>query len=110
MVAAYFNKTDYTTSNPKADGSIPKKKVISFKAGCDLTESESQPGKERRGLSDKQEVLSVSIYLVVRIIVAPRPANTSKKSGNDLSTASAPVTVTSPLPPNAITAAIIAMR
>ena len=39
MVAAYFNTTDYTTSNPKADGSIPKKKVISFKAGADLTKN-----------------------------------------------------------------------
>ena len=36
MVAAYFNTTDYTTSNPKVDGSIPKKKVISFKTGADL--------------------------------------------------------------------------
>jgi len=39
LVAAYFNKTDFTTSNPKADGSIPKKKVIKFKAGCDLQKS-----------------------------------------------------------------------
>jgi hypothetical protein len=39
MVAAYFNTTDYTTSNPKADGSIPKKKVISFKAGADLAKN-----------------------------------------------------------------------
>jgi hypothetical protein len=39
VVAAYFNTTDYTTSNPKADGSIPKKKVISFKAGADLVKN-----------------------------------------------------------------------
>ena len=39
MVAAYFNTTDCTTSNPKADGSIPKKKVISFKAGADLAKN-----------------------------------------------------------------------
>ncbi|MFA5972626.1 MAG: DUF6266 family protein [Lentimicrobiaceae bacterium] len=39
MVAAYFNTTDYTTSNPKADGYIPKKKVISFKAGADLVKN-----------------------------------------------------------------------
>ena len=39
MVAAYFNTTDYTTSNPRADGSIPKKKVIRFKAGADLAKN-----------------------------------------------------------------------
>lgn len=39
MVAAYFSTTDYTTSNPKADGSIPKKKVIRFKAGADLAKN-----------------------------------------------------------------------
>jgi hypothetical protein len=39
MVAAYFSTTDYTTSNPKADGSIPKKKVIRFKAGCELAKN-----------------------------------------------------------------------
>jgi len=39
MVAAYFGTTDYTTSNPKADGSIPKKKVIRFKAGCELAKN-----------------------------------------------------------------------
>ena len=39
MVAAYFNTTDYTTSIPKSDGSIPKKKVIRFKAGADLTKN-----------------------------------------------------------------------
>jgi hypothetical protein len=31
LVAAYFNTTYYTASNPKADGSIPKKKVITLK-------------------------------------------------------------------------------
>ena len=39
VVAAYFNTTDYSTSNPKPDGSIPKKKVILFKAGADLAKS-----------------------------------------------------------------------
>jgi len=39
MVAAYFSTTDYTTSNPKADSSSPKKKVIRFKAGCELAKN-----------------------------------------------------------------------
>ena len=39
VVAAYLNTTDFTTSNPKADGSIPTKKVIKFKAGADLAKN-----------------------------------------------------------------------
>ena len=35
VVAAYFSTTDLTTSAPKANGSIPFKKVIRFKAGAD---------------------------------------------------------------------------
>jgi len=39
MVATYFSTTDYTTSNPKADGSAPKKKVIRFKARYKLAKN-----------------------------------------------------------------------
>lgn len=63
---ANFSTTDYKTSNTKANGSIPKNKVISFKVGCDLTESESQPGKSA------DVVLAVSIERCKSI-----PANSS---------------------------------
>ena len=39
MVAAYFTTVDVTTSVPLANGSIPAKKVIRFKAGADLAKS-----------------------------------------------------------------------
>ena len=39
VVAAYFSTTDLTTSVPKANGSIPAKKVIRFKAGADLAKT-----------------------------------------------------------------------
>ena len=39
VVAAYFNTIDLTTSVPKANGSIPAKKVIRFKAGADLAKN-----------------------------------------------------------------------
>jgi len=39
VVAAYFNTTDFSTSVPKADGAIPAKKVIRFKAGADLAKT-----------------------------------------------------------------------
>ena len=39
IVAAYFTTIDLTTSVPKADGSIPVKKVIRFKAGAELSKS-----------------------------------------------------------------------
>ncbi len=39
VVAAYFNTIDYSTSNPKPDGSVPKKRVVKFKAGADLSKS-----------------------------------------------------------------------
>ena len=39
VVAAYFSNTDYSTSVPKADGTIPSKKVIKFKAGADLVKT-----------------------------------------------------------------------
>lgn len=39
IVAAYFTTIDLTTSVPKADGSIPVKKVIRFKAGAELTKT-----------------------------------------------------------------------
>ena len=39
VVAAYFTTLDVTTSVPLANGSIPAKKVIRFKAGADLTKN-----------------------------------------------------------------------
>ena len=39
VVAAYFSTTDLTTSAPKANGSVPAKKVIRFKAGADLAKN-----------------------------------------------------------------------
>ncbi len=39
VIAAYFTSTDYTTSVKKADGSIPVKKLIQFKAGADLVKT-----------------------------------------------------------------------
>ena len=36
MVAAYLNKTDYTTSNPKADGLSPKRKLADLKSDVSM--------------------------------------------------------------------------